>query len=61
MSKREAIDQIRRFNPSAQAEFLATFQLADLLAYLHQLQELERERRQMIRRDVPRELVMACA
>jgi hypothetical protein len=45
MSKRETIDRIRQFNPSAQADFLATFDQMDLLAYLHQLQELDRERR----------------
>ncbi|HOA74919.1 MAG TPA: hypothetical protein PL151_03900 [Phycisphaerae bacterium] len=46
MSKRETIDRIRRLNPTAQPEFLATFDDADLLAYLHQLQELDRERRE---------------
>ena len=45
MNKRDLIDQIRRLNPSALPEFLATFDQADLLAYLYQLQELERERR----------------
>ena len=44
MSKRETIDQIRRFNPSAQTDFLASFDQDELLAYLHQLQEVERER-----------------
>jgi hypothetical protein len=38
MSKRETIDLIRRFNPTARAEFLAAFGQGDLLAYLHQLQ-----------------------
>lgn len=47
MSKRETIDRIRRLNPTAMPEFLATFQQLDLLAYLHQLQELDRERREM--------------
>jgi len=45
MSKRETIDRIRRLNPTAMPEFLATFEDGDLLAYLHQLQELDRERR----------------
>lgn len=44
MSKRETIDIIRHYNPSAQAVFLASFEHEDLLAYLHQLQELERDR-----------------
>jgi len=46
MTKREMIDQIRRFNPTAQPDFLADFQETDLLAYLHQLSEVERERRE---------------
>ncbi len=45
MSKRETINQIRRLNPTAQPEFLASFEQDELLAYLHQLQELERDRR----------------
>ncbi len=44
MTKREAIDLIRRINPTAQPDFLADFQQEDLLAYLHQLQEVERDR-----------------
>ena len=44
MTKRELVDRIRRLNPTAQAEFLAHFSEADLLAYLRQLQELARER-----------------
>ncbi|HSW45806.1 MAG TPA: hypothetical protein VLM89_09565 [Phycisphaerae bacterium] len=43
MSKRDMIDRIRRFNPTAQPEFLADFDEPDLLAYLGQLTELERE------------------
>ena len=50
MSKRETIDRIQHFNPSAQADFLASFEMDDLLAYLHQLQEVERERREHARR-----------
>ena len=46
MTKREMIDQIRRFNPTAQPDFLADFQEKDLLAYLHQVSEVERERRE---------------
>lgn len=45
MSKRDLIDRIRRLNPTARAEFLASFNEDDLLAYLHQLQEVEREHR----------------
>lgn len=61
MSKRETIDRIRRLNPTAMPEFLATFQEMDLLAYLHQLQELDRERREAgleLRIEAP---VAACA
>lgn len=45
MTKREMIDQIQRLNASAKPEFLADFEEEDLLAYLHQLKELERDRR----------------
>lgn len=45
MNKRDIIDRIRRLNPTARPEFLASFAVDDLLAYLHQLQELERDRR----------------
>ena len=44
MSKREVIDQILRVNRSAQANFLASFDRDELLVYLHQLQEVERDR-----------------
>ena len=44
MSKREAIDQILRVNRGARADFLAGFDRDELLAYLHQLQEVERDR-----------------
>ena len=37
------IDRIRRINPTAQPEFLASFDEEDLLAYLRQLTELEHE------------------
>ncbi len=43
MTKRELIDQIRRLNPTAQVEFLASFCEEDLMAYLRQLRDLERE------------------
>jgi hypothetical protein len=43
MSKPEIISHIRRINTSAQTEFLASFSDEDLLAYLHQLQELKRD------------------
>lgn len=45
MNKRTIIDHIRQLNSSAQPEFLAGFAQEQLLAYLHQLQEVERERR----------------
>lgn len=45
MSKREVIDVIHRMNPTASSDFLANFTEDDLLAYLHQLQEIDRERR----------------
>jgi hypothetical protein len=47
MNKRDMIDSIRRINPTAEADFLATFHPTDLLAYLHQLQEVERERQEL--------------
>ena len=37
------IDRIRRLNPTADAEFLAQFEEGDLLDYLRQLSDLERE------------------
>jgi len=43
VSKHDIIDHIRRINTSAQEEFLTSFSDEDLLAYLHQLQELRRE------------------
>jgi hypothetical protein len=43
--KREIINRIRRFNPSARGDFLASFNEEDLLAYLHQLQEVDHENR----------------
>jgi hypothetical protein len=45
MSKLEIIDHIRRINATAQAEFLSSFADNDLLAYLRQLQEVQREQR----------------
>lgn len=45
MTKRDIVDQIRRMNPTAEVEFLSRFSEEDLLAYLHQLQELEVNRR----------------
>ena len=44
MTKREIIDRIRCLNSGAKTEFLASFEQEDLLAYLHQLQEVERDR-----------------
>lgn len=44
MTKRELIDQIHRLNPTAQSEFLASFDDQDLRAYLQQLREVDRER-----------------
>jgi hypothetical protein len=61
MSKRETIDRIRRLNPTAQPEFLATFEDADLLAYLHQLQELDRERREQAADATADKLALVCA
>ncbi len=45
MNKRELIDQINRLNPTAQPDFLAGFTETELVAYLQQLRELERDRR----------------
>jgi hypothetical protein len=45
MSKREIIDQIMRLNRSATAIFLARFSEDQLLAYLHQLKDLQYEHR----------------
>jgi hypothetical protein len=44
MTKRELIDAIMELNRSAQAEFLAGFEEAQLRDYLRQLKELIRER-----------------
>jgi hypothetical protein len=44
MSKHEVIEQIRRLNPTASEEFLEGFPQEELIAYLHQLQEVRRER-----------------
>ena len=46
MSKREIIDRIVGMNRTAKADFLADFEEDDLLAYLHQLKEVERTHRQ---------------
>lgn len=46
MNKRDLIDHIHRLNPTADSDFLRSFSEDDLLAYLHQLQEVEAERRQ---------------
>lgn len=45
MNKRDLIDRIRDLNATATPEFLASFSEDDLVAYLKQLQELERDRR----------------
>ena len=45
MTKRELIERIRRMNPTARPEFLATFSEGELIAYLHQLQEVAYEQR----------------
>ena len=45
MTKREMIDQILRLNRSAKPVFLAQFSDEQLLAYLHQLKELQYEHR----------------
>lgn len=46
MTKREIIDRIVVINPTAKTDFLASFEDQDLLAYLHQLKEVERIHRQ---------------
>jgi len=46
MSKREIIDRIKGLNSTADGDFLASFSEAELLDYFHQLQEVERERRE---------------
>jgi hypothetical protein len=46
MTKRELIERIAKLNPSARPDFLAAFSEDDLLAYLHQLQELAVERQE---------------
>lgn len=50
MSKRDLIDRIHDMNPTATPEFLADFTEAELVAYLKQLQELERDRRSQEKR-----------
>ncbi len=42
MAKEELIQSIRKLNPTASAEFLASFSEDDLIAYLRQLQEVSR-------------------
>jgi hypothetical protein len=59
MSKRETIDLIRHFNPTAQAEFLASFEPVELLAYLHQLQEVERDRQEHVRHELAEPFALA--
>jgi hypothetical protein len=46
MSKEKIIERIRGMNNTAENDFLASFDEDQLLAYLHQLQEIERERQQ---------------
>jgi len=43
MSKRELIDCIREINKTARPEFLATFSIEDLSAYLEHLMDLDLE------------------
>lgn len=52
MSKRDIIDRIRRLNPTANTEFLRPFAEEELLAYLHQLQEVEADRSQRAKPEV---------
>lgn len=61
MNKRETIDLIRRSNPSAHPEFLASFDQDELLAYLHQLQEVERERHEQVFEQADERLALATA
>lgn len=42
MSKKDLVETIRKLNPTAPEDFLARFSEADLIAYLHQLQEAAR-------------------
>ena len=43
MNKRQLIDQIRSFNPTAQAKFLAQFDENALAQYLEHLQSAQRK------------------
>lgn len=51
MSKFEIIEHIRKINATARPDFLSSFSDDDLLAYLHQLQEVERDQVQRCRRE----------
>lgn len=42
MSKKDLVETIRNLNPTAPEDFLSLFSEADLIAYLHQLQEVTR-------------------
>ena len=47
MSKQDIIKRIRGLNITADSEFLASFNEDELLAYLHQLQEVEHKHQQI--------------
>lgn len=57
MSKREIIDHIQKINRTAPGEFLARFSDDELLAYLHQLQEVVHEKTASIGKREPAVLV----
>jgi hypothetical protein len=47
MPKRQLIDAIREFNPTAQPQFLAQFEEADLQEYLEHLRSAQAKRIQI--------------
>jgi len=51
MTKQDIIEDIRQRNHTAKDEFLTAFNEEDLLAYLHQLREVESEHRRQDRCD----------
>jgi hypothetical protein len=44
MSKRQLIEEIRRYNTNVKAEFLAQFEEEDLKQYLYNLEGISRKR-----------------
>ncbi len=47
MIKRQLIDEIRRYNPSAQPEFLGQFEEPDLQQYLDNLKDAQTRRQRI--------------